>query len=203
MKSLLTVAVMAMSVFGLAATPAQAEAVVGEAAPAFSAQDVEGNAVSLEELKGNIVVLEWTNDGCPFVQKHYDSGNMQELQEEATADGVVWITVNSGAPGKQGHLDAEGAKALMDEKNSHASHYIIDEEGVIGKSYGAKVTPHMFVIDEQGVLVYNGAIDSNDSANPATIEGATNYVAEALEALEAGEEIEVAESKPYGCGVKY
>lgn len=186
------------------ATPvALAAARVGEPAPAFTLTDSNGTTHSLSDFKGKTVVLEWTNHECPFVKKHYGPGNMQRQQAEATAAGVVWLTINSGAPGKQGHVDAAGANAVMAEKGHKSTAYLLDPTGAAGKAYGAKTTPHMYVIDGEGVLRYAGAIDSNPSGDPADIPGATQYVVQALADLAAGRAVAVANTQPYGCSVKY
>ena len=176
---------------------------VGEMAPAFTAKDINGETVSLADLKGKTVVLEWTNHECPFVMKHYETGNMQAAQEKAAEMGVTWISIVSSAKGNQGAVTAEEAKMIVEEKGAKAAHRISDPKGEIGHMYAAKTTPHMFVIDAEGVLRYQGAIDDNPSPRQSTVEGAKNYVLEALMALDAGEEIEVTESRPYGCSVKY
>ena len=185
------------------ATPAQAAVVVGQPAPDFTGTDTNGKAHKLSDFKGKVVVLEWTNPGCPFVVKHYDSGNMQKLQADATAKDVVWLSINSGAEGKEGHQTGETGNAYIAEKGAKSTALIIDKTGEIGKLYDAKTTPHMFVIDKDGTLVYDGAIDSDDSFKPETIEGATNYVSAALAALESGTALEPSKTKPYGCSVKY
>jgi len=184
-----------------AATPAVAE--VGKPAPDFTGTDTNGTKHTLSGLKGKTVVLEWTNPECPYVVKHYDSKNMQTLQKEATADGIVWLSVASSAEGKEGYMSGEEANKYMAEKEAAATARIIDASGEIGKLYGAQTTPHMYVINAEGVLVYAGAIDSDDSFKPETIAGATNYVREALKALKDGKAVEVSSTKPYGCGVKY
>ncbi len=176
---------------------------IGEMAPNFVAKDTNGNEVSLEALKGKIVVLEWTNHECPFVVKHYSTGNMQSLQAKASEMGVVWLSIVSSATGKQGATTAEEANAVMVEKNSKPAHRILDPEGSIGHLYGAKTTPHMFVVDAEGKLAYQGAIDDNPSPRQSSVEGAKNYVLEAMTALVEGKEIEKSITKPYGCGVKY
>ncbi len=180
-----------------------AKAVVGEPAPSFTVTDSNGKTHSLSDFKGKTVVLEWTNAECPFVKKHYGSDNMQAQQGEATAGDVVWLSVNSGAPGKQGNLDGAGANALIGETDGKQTAYLIDAEGTTGKAYGAKTTPHMYVIDGEGVLRYAGAIDSNPSADPADIPAATQYVRVALSELAAGKPVSVATTQPYGCSVKY
>jgi peroxiredoxin len=178
---------------------------VGKPAPAFSATDViTGKTVSNETLKGKIAVLEWNNFGCPFVKKFYSAGAMQKFQAAATKDGVVWVTVNSSAAGKEGHLkDATEAKAAIAEQKNAASHYLLDHNGAIGKAFGAKTTPHMFVIDKDGKLAYQGAIDSDSSPDASAIAGATNHVTAALAELKAGKAVTTASTQPYGCSVKY
>ncbi|MCE7887507.1 MAG: thioredoxin family protein [Alphaproteobacteria bacterium PRO2] len=185
------------------AAPAIAAPTVGQPAPDFSATDVNGKAVKLSDLKGKIVVLEWTNNECPYVKKHYGSGNMQKTQKEAAAKGVEWITVNSSAPGRQGHVSAEEAKKIMTDAGGAPSAEILDEDGKIGKAYDAKTTPHMFVIDKEGTLVYAGAIDDNPSPKPEDAAAAKNYVLAALSDIEAGKPVETPTSQPYGCAVKY
>lgn len=187
----------------LVAAPALAAPEVGQPAPDFTGTDTDGTAHTLSDFKGKTVVLEWSNHECPYVVKHYGSGNMQKLQKAATDDGVVWLTIVSSAEGKQGNTTPEEAKAIMEEAGSNATARILDVSGEIGKLYDAKTTPHMFVIDPEGTLVYAGAIDSNKSYDPATIEGATNYVEAALASVKAGTPVEVATTVPYGCGVKY
>lgn len=194
----------AIAAFSLMAfQPAQAAVEIGKPAPDFTGKSSTGKDVKLSDVKGKVVVLEWTNAECPYVKKHYDSGNMQKLQETYTGKGVIWITINSSAAGKQGHVNADAANKLIAEKGAKQTVYVLDPEGVIGKAYDAKVTPHMFVIGKDGNLVYDGAIDDNDSAKPEDAAIAKNYVAAALDATLAGKPVETAQSKPYGCGVKY
>ncbi len=176
---------------------------VGKPAPAFSAKDVKGADVSLDGLKGKVVVLEWVNHGCPFVVKHYGSNNMQKLQETYTGKGVVWITINSGSKASGSYTDDATFLKLATTKGSKATHLVSDDSGTIGKAYSAKTTPHMFVINKEGVLVYNGAIDSKKTTNAADIEGAENYVAKALDEVLGGKEVTTPKTEPYGCGVKY
>jgi peroxiredoxin len=176
---------------------------IGKPAPAFSAKDAKGADVSLESLKGKVVVLEWVNHGCPFVVKHYGSKNMQKLQETYTGKGVVWISINSGSKASGSYTDDATFLKMSADKGSKASHLIADESGTIGKAYSAKTTPHMFVINKEGVLVYNGAIDSKKTTSPADIESSDNYVAKALDEVLAGKEVTTAKTEPYGCGVKY
>ncbi|MFP4312999.1 MAG: redoxin family protein [Alphaproteobacteria bacterium] len=186
-----------------AVLPASAAVEVGKPAPAIQATDINGNEFNLSDHQGKIVVLEWTNHDCPFVVKHYDSGNMQKLQNEAREMGVEWVTIVSSAPGKQGHVSAEEAMKIMEEAGANPTTKILDESGEIGKAYDAKTTPHMFVIDEDGNVAYAGAIDSDSSPRQSAIEGADNYVMAAVESLKAGEEVAVKTSAPYGCSVKY
>lgn len=183
---------------------ANAAVTTGELAPNFTATDTNGNAVSLEDMRGKTVVLEWVNYGCPYVRKHYDTNNMQELQTKYTEQDVVWVGIVSSAEGKEGFLESdEAANAAIAEENATYTHFIRDPSGELGKLYNAKVTPHMYVIDDEGMLVYQGAIDDKPSVNPNTIEGATNHVDVALTALQNGEAIEVSTTKAYGCSVKY
>jgi len=148
--------------------------------------------------------LEWTNDGCPYVKKHYNSGNMQASQSVAAADeDIVWITVISSAPGKQGHVSASEANALTVSRNASPDYVILDESGDIGRAYGAKTTPQMFVINGAGTIQYNGAMDDKPSANLASLDGATNYALAAIDAVKAGNTPDPAQTKPYGCSVKY
>jgi hypothetical protein len=176
---------------------------IGEAAPAFSAKDTNGEAVSLGDLRGKVVVLEWINFECPFVEKHYASGNMQKLQTNAAAKEVVWITVNSGAEGNQGYLEPTQLAEATKKAGSKAGHIVVDSAGTIGKAYDARVTPHMIIINKQGKLVYDGAIDSKATTEQADVATADKLFANALDAVLAGKEVENAKNKPYGCGVKY
>ena len=176
---------------------------VGDPAPTFTATDSNGKTVSLADCKGKFVVLEWHNQGCPYVKKHYNSGNMQKLQKEWTAKGVVWLTVSSSAPGKQGHVDGVKADALMKEKAGAPTAVLLDHDGKAGKAYGAKTTPHMFVIDAKGTVAYAGGIDDKPSTEQADIATAKNYVSAALAEVTAGKAVTTATSQPYGCSVKY
>lgn len=184
------------------AVPALAAPQVGQPAPAFRAVDSNGKTRSLAEFKGKTVVLEWTNAECPFVKKHY-AGNMQALQKAATKDGIVWLTVNSGAPGKQGHVDGRAANAIVKAKGAAPTAYLLDPQGSIGRAYAAKTTPHMYVVDPAGMLVYMGGIDDTPTADPADVKAAKNFVAAALADVKAKRAVAVATSKPYGCSVKY
>lgn len=176
---------------------------VGEPAPAFTLTDSKGQTHSLADFRGKTVVLEWTNHECPFVKKHYGAGNMQAQQAAAVREGVVWLAINSGAPGKQGHVDAAGAEAVIARDGFQGTAYLLDPSGDTGRAYGAKTTPHLFVIDGEGVLRYNGAIDSIPSTDPADIPKATQYVTQALAELAAGKPVSVPSTQPYGCSVKY
>ena len=175
----------------------------GKPAPEFTAKTVKAENVSLADLKGRTVVLEWVNFDCPFVKKHYGSGNLPKMQESYTSKGVVWITINSSAPGKQGHLEPAKFAERATKEGNKATHLVADPEGLIGKAYGAKVTPHLFVIKPDGTLAYNGAIDSKASTQPSDITEAVPLLANALDAVLAGKEVTNANNQPYGCGVKY
>ncbi len=196
---------LAAALAAILATPGAALAVaqVGQPAPAFTLTDSEGKSLALADFAGKTVVLEWTNHQCPFVVKHYGAGNMQAQQRAAVADGVVWLTINSSAPGKQGHIDAATAKRLAAEQSAGRSAYLFDPSGDVGRAYGAKTTPHMYVIDPTGVLRYAGAIDSIPSADQDDIPKATQYVSTALAELAAGKPVGTPVTQPYGCSVKY
>ncbi len=174
-----------------------------EAAPAFTLTDSNGTSHSLSDFAGKVVVLEWINHDCPFVKKHYDKGHMQALQKEATDKGVVWLSICSSAPGKQGHQSAEGHNKLAKAKGVHATAILIDEDGKVGKAYKAETTPHMYVINSEGLLVYQGAIDDKRSTNPDDIASSKNYVREALASVWAGTPVAEPKTKAYGCSVKY
>ena len=186
----------------LGVTTAQAAPKVGEPAPAFSTTDSNGKTVQLADYRGKFVVLEWSNAECPFVKKHY-AGNMQALQKEETAKGVAWLTVISSAPGKQGHVDGKQANALTKERGAAPTAVLLDPTGKIGHAYDAKTTPHMFVIDPKGTLVYMGGIDSIASADAEDIPKAKPYVKLALAEALAGKPVTESVTKPYGCGIKY
>lgn len=185
------------------AAPSVAQQRTGAVARDFRLNDVNGNVVQLSQYRGRPVVLEWTNADCPFVKKHYESGNMQRTQAAAIAGGAVWLTINSGAPGLQGAVDGAGARAVMDRWESRPTAYLLDPRGVVGRGFDARTTPHMYVIDGGGRLVYQGGIDDRPTANQADIDGARNHVLAALEDVRAGRQVQVAESRPYGCSVKY
>lgn len=181
---------------------AWAEAKAGEQAPAFSASDANGQVRSLDEFQGKFVVLEWFNNECPFVRKHYGSGNMQQLQADWTGQGVAWLTIASSAPGKQGYMTPVQAKEIIKDRGSRQTALLLDPDGAVGKLYGAKTTPHMFVIDPQGRVIYAGAIDNVPSPD-ADVESAHNYVEQALEEAMAGKPVSAAQTQSYGCSVKY
>ena len=176
---------------------------VGSAAPDFSLTDSKGQTHSLAQYKGKYVVLEWFNPECPFVKKHYGSDNMQKLQEAYTGKGVVWLTIDSSAPGKEGNLTGDQAEKVMTGWKTHQTALLLDPEGKAGRAYGAKNTPHMFIVNPEGKLVYEGAIDSKRSPNPADIPSSTNYVKVALDESLSGKPVTNANTQPYGCSVKY
>ena len=176
---------------------------VGKAAPDFRASDASGRLVSLSDFRGKTVVLEWNNPDCPTVKKHYESGNMQKTQAAAAADGVVWLTINSSAEGNQGYMTPADAKAFAAGQPSRRTAYLLDPKGEVGRAYGAKATPHMYVISPAGALVYNGGIDDKPTQDPADIAGARNHVLAALGELKAGKPVSVPTSRAYGCNVKY
>jgi len=195
--SLATMAFLATTAIAIAAPE------IGKPAPAFTAVDSNGKSHALADFKGKTVILEWTNDGCPYVKKHYNAGNMQKIQKDLTADGAVWLSVISSAPGKQGHVDGKGANDLTKSRNAAPTAVLLDPKGTIGRAYEAQTTPHMYVIDGKGILRYMGAIDDKPSTDVATIAGARNYVREAVAAVKAGKPVEVTATDPYGCSVKY
>src|SRR5881394_2116702 len=176
---------------------------VGSAAPDFSAPDASGKTQSLAEYKGKYVVLEWFNPECPFVKKHYGGGNMQKLQNEFTGKGVVWLTINSNAPSTQGSLTPEEAEKITTAWKTHQTALLLDPEGKAGLAYGAKNTPDMVIINPEGKIAYEGAIDSKATPNPADIPSSTNYVKAALDESLAGKPVTTPQTKPYGCSVKY
>jgi peroxiredoxin len=201
-KSLL---VSLLSLVGLAlSAPALAAPQVGQPAPNFTVVDTAGVEHSLADFAGTKVVLEWTNHECPFVVKHYGSDNMQNQQRMARDEhDVVWLSVISSKPGAQGHVSPERADELTADRNAYPTAVLLDESGDMGRAFDARVTPHMYIIDEAGVLQYMGGIDSNPSSNPADIPGATQYVVAALTELAAGEPITDTVTRPYGCTIKY
>lgn len=185
------------------ALPAQASVEVGKPAPDFSGIDSHGKTQTLSQYKGKTVILEWTNHDCPYVRKHYNSGNMQALQKDATAKGIIWLSIISSAPGKQGHVSAQQANELSKSRNAAPTAVILDETSDIGRLYGAKTTPHMYIINPAGDLVYMGGIDNIPTSDEADIAKATNYVKVALQDLADGKPIADNVTRPYGCSVKY
>jgi len=185
------------------ALPPTPTAAVGQPAPAFGAPDIAGKAVRLADYAGKTIVLEWTNDGCPFVGKHYDSGNMQTLQRKYTAAGVVWLTIASSAPGEQGYVTPPEAKTHLARWQAAPTDFLLYPDGVVGRLYDARATPNMVVIDRNGRIVYMGAIDDTPSTRLADVKTAHNYVAAALDAVAAGQPVAVASTRAYGCSIKY
>jgi peroxiredoxin len=183
--------------------PAADAATIGQPAPAFEVKDATGKTVRLADFKGRHVVLEWTNPGCPFVVKHYGSQNMQGLQKEFTAKNVVWLSISSTAPGATDYLPPAQLAAKYREWGAAPTAMLMDDAGTIGRAYGARTTPHMYIVDPQGTLVYAGGIDDKRSANPADIPSAKNFVRVALNELLAGKPVSTPTSAPYGCSIKY
>ncbi len=201
MRSLLPILLISLAVVYNGANAKNAR--VDQSAPDFSLMDSHGKKHSLSDFKGKWVVLEWVNFGCPFVRKHYDSKNMQSLQKAYTGKDVVWLSICSSAPGKQGYYEGEELTSQIKEEGSYATAYLIDAEGTVGKMYEAKTTPHMYIVNPEGVLVYAGGIDNIASSNKDDVAKANNYVKEALDSGLAGKEVAVKASKSYGCSVKY
>ena len=202
MKYTNLIAVTVAAVVAFAAARSQAVE-TGQPAPDFALKDINGKDQKISDYKGKFVVLEWVNHGCPFVKKHYNSGNMQKLQKEYTAKDVVWLSICSSAPGKQGNYTPEEWLKLNEEKKSAATAVLLDGDGTVGKLYDAKTTPHMFVVNPDGTLIYQGAIDNKPSTEESDIRGANNYVASALDEAMAGKPVTKGTTKSYGCGVKY
>ncbi len=199
MKTIAKSAVVLLSIIGTALAAPQ----TGQPAPDFTLTDSNGKSHKLSDFKGKFVVLEWLNHGCPFVVKHYGSGNMQKLQKEFTGKDVVWLSIASSAPGKQGHMTPAETNLAKEEKGSAATAILIDGDGTAGQLYGARVTPELYVINPEGDLIYSGAIDDKKSVDPADVEGATNYVKQALDEALAGQPVSTPKTEPYGCSVKY
>jgi hypothetical protein len=201
LRKLTTLATLA---FALITTHVLADATLDQPAPAFSGKTADGKTIDLASLKGKTVVLEWTNHDCPFVKKHYDkSGNIPALQKEFTAKNIVWLQVISSAPGKQGYVDGAAAIKLNKDRNAAPTNIILDPEGTLAKLYGAQTSPHFFIINDKGVLVYKGGVDSVASNKPEDIAGATNYVRESLNAIASGQKVPNPSTKPYGCSIKF
>ncbi len=175
----------------------------GTKAPDFSVVDVDGKPQKLSDFAGKTVILEWTNHECPYVRKHYNSATMQKLQKDMTSDGIVWLTVISSAPGEEGYADAAKAKELTKSRDAAPSNVLLDPKGKMGRAYGAQTTPHMYIIDAKGTLVYAGAIDNKPSASSSSLNGAKSYVRQAIAELKAGKPVSEAATKAYGCSVKY
>jgi hypothetical protein len=185
--------------------PLQAHAapVVGQEAPGFTLNDINGKAHRLSDYLGSIVVLEWNNPQCPYVRKHYGSQTMQKLQRDMVRDKVVWLRIDSSAKGMEGYLEPAAAKVLAASDGSAQTAFLLDPEGTVGKAYGATTTPDMYVIDGKGVLQYMGAIDNAPSADPSTLVNAKSYVREAVAQVKAGQAVQQPVTQPYGCGIKY
>jgi peroxiredoxin len=182
---------------------ANAKPEVGKPAPDFTGIDSKGKSFKLSDLRGKTVVLEWSNHDCPYVRKHYGAGNMQKLQAEAARDGVVWVTVISSASGSEGHVSGPEAEKLSASRKAAPAHIVLDEKGKIGRAYDARTTPHMYVVDAEGKLVYMGGIDDKPTANPGDIATAKNYVRLALDAVKTGRPVATPVARPYGCSIKY
>ncbi len=194
-----------LALAGLAsAAPALAQGAprIGAAAPAFSVVDADGKPQKLADYAGKTVVLEWTNDECPYVRKHYNSATMQQLQKDMAKDGVVWLSVISSPPGEQGYADGPRAKELTKSRDAAPAAVLLDPKGAMGRAYGAQTTPHMYIINPQGTLVYAGAIDDKPSASASSLNGAKSYVRQAIAELKAGKPVSEASTKAYGCAIK-
>lgn len=210
-KNLIILTISSLLIFGVIAVQADnakkadkmMTATIGEKAPNFTLTDSNGKTHSLSDFKGKYVVLEWVNYGCPFVKKHYGSGNMQKLQETYTSKDVVWLAICSSAPGNQGFFKGDELQKAIKEHNSKATAYLIDADGTVGNMYEAKTTPNMYIINPEGTLVYAGAIDDKPSVDPEDIKTSMNYVSSALDQAMSGKAIAVKTTQPYGCGVKY
>ena len=205
MKLPQTLAIAAAVATLLCAAPASArdEVAPGKPAPEFTAKDSNGRDVKLSSLKGQTVVLEWTNHECPYVRKHYGAGAMQALQKDSTGKGVVWLTIASSMPGGQGHVNGLEAEKLTADRRAAPTAVLLDPEGRVGRTFGASVTPHMFVIDKAGLVAYMGGIDDKPSTNPADLATARPYVREAIDAVLKGEPVKTASTRAYGCSIKY
>jgi peroxiredoxin len=198
----LPIALLALSL-GLAAQPAAARPQIGQPAPGFAVADTAGRTWTLADAAGKRLILEWTNHDCPYVKKHYGSGNLQALQQEATAQGWLWLSVISSAPGKQGHVTPAEADRLTRERQAAPTAVLLDTDGAMGRAYGAQTTPHLFAIDTDGRLIYMGGIDDRATTDQADIATATNYIRAALTDLAAGRPVSTPLTRPYGCSVKY
>lgn len=203
MKNILKFVVVLFSFLTLLSSSVQADVQTGQPAPEFNLNDTNGNSKFLSNLKGSYVVLEWYNPDCPFVKKHYESGNMQALQKEFAEKGVVWLLISSSAAGKEGNYSAQQFNEILKEQKVTDATLLLDPNGEVGKLYGAKTTPHMFIINPKGDVIYQGAIDDKASADPADIASSKNYVRDALSEAMAGGEVAMNTTKSYGCSVKY
>ena len=201
--SFLALAVAALPSVDYASAAGEAAVRPGAPAPGFTAPDISGRMVNLGQYAGKIVILEWTNDGCPYVQKHYDSANMQTLQRKYTQEGHVWLTIASSAPGEEGYVTPAAAKADLARWQAAPTHYLLDPDGVVGHFYDARATPHMVVIDRSGRIAYMGAIDNTPSTRLADVKTAKNYIVAALDEIAAGKPVTVASTRAYGCSIKY
>jgi AhpC/TSA family len=199
----LAIATALLSASFFVASPAHSAAVVGQKAPDFTLKDTSGKSVSLADFKGKTVVLEWVNPGCPYVRKHYSGGNMQSTQKDAVGKGVVWLAINSTETGHGDYLAPAALQSWMGEQKASTTHTLMDENGKAGQAYAARTTPHMYIVNPQGNLVYAGGIDSIASARTEDIKAATNYVKQSLGETLAGKPISHASTRPYGCSVKY
>ena len=195
------------AVFGLStlvlAASLHAAPAVGQSAPDFTLRDISGKAVKLSDFRGKHVVLEWTNPGCPYVRKHYDSGNMPATQKEAVGKGVVWLAINSTGKSSSEYMEPAKLVAWQNERRAQPTATLLDEEGMVGKAFGARTTPHMYIVDPQGRLIYAGGIDSIASSDAGDIKKAVNYVRQGLNEALAGKPLSAAVTRPYGCSVKY
>jgi peroxiredoxin len=185
------------------ATAVTAAPSVGQPAPDFTLKDANGKAVKLSDYRGKHVVLEWTNPGCPYVKKHYDSGNMPATQQEAVGKGAVWLSINSTEAGSGDYLAPAKLASWQKDRKAAATAMLMDEEGTVGKAYGARTTPHLYIVDPQGKLIYAGGIDSIASSNADDIKKATNYVRQGLTEAMAGKPLSASATRPYGCSIKY
>ena len=202
MRRIRSAALLASLTF-LSTFPALGTVVPGQPAPVFQGKDSNGKTQDLAQYRGKFVVLEWANQGCPYDQKHYNSGNMERLQKEWTAKGVAWFTVISSAPGTQGYVTASEENDYVKKVNASPTAVLLDPDGTVGHLYAAKTTPHMYIIDPKGTLIYNGAIDDHPTPNPGDIGSSKNYVTSALQEAMSGKPVSEAATRPYGCSVKY
>jgi len=203
MRPLTTAIFVGAAVSAIAFTEDSPKATIGEPSPNFAVVDSAGKTQTLSDYKGKFVVLEWTNKDCPFVKKHYGSGNMQATQKKAEEMGAVWFSVITSAPGKQGYMSAEDVNTYRKENKVNSTATLLDSDGKVGKIYNARTTPQIAIIDPKGIVIYNGAIDDKPSPDPETLNGATNYALQALKEAMAGKSVSVPTSRPYGCSVKY